>query len=80
MPNYYNGRYYDYSYDTENQYYGRSNYYGNNLNNYLLGVGLAPLLGINPILGLGLGFLLGNRRDNTNIININTRRNWDDIC
>lgn len=77
---YCNGRYYDYPYTAGNQYNRRPTSYGNNLNNYLLGVGLAPFLGINPILGLGLGFLLGNRGENTNIININTRRNWDDMC
>lgn len=69
---------------TYNDYYNRNlsqrGFPGQTLGNAVLGASVAPLFGISPLLGLGLGaFLLGNRGSNTNIININTGRNnnWD---
>jgi hypothetical protein len=70
---------------TYNNYNSRNlpqqNFPGQTLSNAVLGASIAPLLGISPFLGLGLGaLLLGDRGSNTNIININTGRNnnWDD--
>lgn len=63
------------------QYYSQQNNPGQTLGNAVLGAAVAPLIGISPLVGLGLGaFLLGGNRSNTNIININTSRNcdWDD--
>lgn len=64
-----------------NGYYGSSIspfFNGQTLGGAVLGASVAPLLGISPIVGLGLGaLLLGNNSSNTNIININTGRNYD---
>lgn len=77
MPNGF-GYYASYSendYYNDPSYYARANNYRNNSNSYLWGAAIAPFFGISPLVGLGIGALLGNvGSQNTNIININTRR------
>lgn len=57
------------------RYSNRPYGYGNSYSYPIWGAAIAPLLGISPLLGFGLGALLGNSgSENTNIININTGR------
>lgn len=61
-------------------YYGQSYNRGSNWNNLALGAGLGFLFGF-PLLGLGLGAILGNNGgQNTNIININTNTERRRYC
>jgi hypothetical protein len=74
---------YSYPQQVQPTNYQGTNYPNNsgfNFNNAILGAGLAPLLGINPLLGIGLSaFLFGNSGQTTNIINIRTGRNYNDF-
>lgn len=78
----YNVTSYNYPYGTSyGTPYNNSQYYDNPLSNVIWGAGIAPLFGISPLLGAGLGFLLGSSGgQNTNVININTRRRWNGFC
>jgi hypothetical protein len=51
-----------------------------NWTNLVVGAGLGYLLGVGPLVGLGFGALLSNNGgQNTNIVNVNTGRRFNNF-